>query len=199
MKNIIMTFGAALLVAFAADSARAYHGAGTNLGFMPFGFYQPYGIRYSTSVRTPPYFALNPPVYYGTRYARPYGASPFASPPLLSAPADYRARAVTQFVTPVPVAIGLEHCNPYCSDVLPVGPAGHDLHLHDGGTEGGQDGPSADAAAEPLPEELPEGDTVHWQSPAAGSSDWVVGPVRYNPFAILDGVAAEPRQRTVAR
>ena len=34
----------------------------------------------------PPYFALHPPVYYGIRYTRPYGASPFASVSQLHAP-----------------------------------------------------------------------------------------------------------------
>ena len=34
----------------------------------------------------PPYFALHPPVYYGIRYQRPYGVSPFASPSQLQAP-----------------------------------------------------------------------------------------------------------------
>lgn len=39
----------------------------------------------------PPYFALHPPVYYGIRYTRPYGASPFASAPQLQSPQGYAA------------------------------------------------------------------------------------------------------------
>lgn len=62
-------------------------------GFQPYGFYQPYGVRYRSSVAKPPYFALNPPVYYGTRHFRPYGISPFAAPPQVSAPAGYEGRA----------------------------------------------------------------------------------------------------------
>ena len=86
---------------FSASSANAqnFGGAG-NFGFQPFGFYQPYGAHYGTSIRTPPYFATNPPVYYGTRYARPYGLSPFAAPPMVSAPASYVGREATQFVRP---------------------------------------------------------------------------------------------------
>lgn len=61
-------------------------------GFQPFGFYQPYGARFGATLRQPPYFALNPPVYYGTRYARPYGVSPFASPPVVTAPPNYQSR-----------------------------------------------------------------------------------------------------------
>jgi hypothetical protein len=82
---------------------------GINPAFAPFGFYQPYGAQYGTSLRTPPYFALNPPVYYGTRYARPYGVSPFASPPLVQAPAGYQAQVSPAFVRP-PVN------NPYFTD-----------------------------------------------------------------------------------
>lgn len=83
----------------------------SNMGypFVPFGFYQPYGAQYGTSLRTPPYFALNPPVYYGTRYARPYGLSPFASPPVMDAPASYRGQVAPAFVRP-PVS-----SNPYIS------------------------------------------------------------------------------------
>ena len=68
--------------------------------FVPFGFYQPYGAHYATSLPTPPYFALNPPVYYGSRYSRPYGLSPFAAPPMMDAPADYRGKLAPQFVRP---------------------------------------------------------------------------------------------------
>lgn len=67
-------------------------GFGIN-GFQPFGFYQPYGIQYRSSVPTPPYFSVNPPVYYGTRHYRPYGISPFAAPPQVTAPASYEGSA----------------------------------------------------------------------------------------------------------
>lgn len=68
--------------------------------FLPFGFYQPYGASYSTSIRTPPYFSTNPPVYYGSRHARPYGLSPFASPPLVQAASNYESRLRSQFEQP---------------------------------------------------------------------------------------------------
>ncbi len=41
---------------------------------------------------TPPYFAMHPPVYYGERYYRPYGDSPFASWPQLQANPAYMPR-----------------------------------------------------------------------------------------------------------
>ncbi|HBV64972.1 MAG TPA: hypothetical protein DEF45_18350 [Rhodopirellula sp.] len=86
-------------------------------GFLPFGFYQPYGANYGTSLKTPPYFALNPPVYYGTRHARPYGLSPFASPPMVTAGENYQSRLRVQFQqprvpTPGPASRGDIRCNP---------------------------------------------------------------------------------------
>ena len=83
-------------------------------GFLPFGFYQPYGARYGNSIRTPPYFTTNPPVYYGARHARPYGISPFASPPLVTAGQNYESRLRSQFKQPqVPTPQPI--CNPCVS------------------------------------------------------------------------------------
>ena len=86
---------------FSAGEASAQAPGG--LGFFPYGFYQPYGAQYGTSLRTPPHFAVNPPVYYGARHARPYGISPFASPPMVSAGAGYQSRLRSGFLSP-PVA-----------------------------------------------------------------------------------------------
>ena len=90
-----------------SQEAAAQHPFG--FGFQPFGFYQPYGAQFGTSVRTPPYFATNPPVYYGARHSRPYGISPFASPPLVTAPSTYTGRLRSTFedgqhITPVPAS-----------------------------------------------------------------------------------------------
>ena len=43
------------------------------------------GAQYAFRNRmpTPPYFSIYSPVYYGARYQRPYGDSPYASYPLL--------------------------------------------------------------------------------------------------------------------
>lgn len=53
----------------------------------PFAFQFGYTLGYQNSfkyrVPAPPYFSVHPPVYYGKRYSRPYGESPFASWPLL--------------------------------------------------------------------------------------------------------------------
>jgi hypothetical protein len=87
--------------------------------FLPFGFYQPYGAFYGNSLRTPPHFSLNPPVYYGARHSRPYGASPFASPPLVTAGQNFQTRLRTQFEQPrVPTPgpyLRSEPCNPCVS------------------------------------------------------------------------------------
>lgn len=85
-------------IALASDTASAQRPG--SYSFLPFGFYQPYGAFYGNSIRTPPYFALNPPVYYGARHSRPYGASPFASPPLVTAGANFNTRLRTQFEQP---------------------------------------------------------------------------------------------------
>lgn len=109
-----------------ADKASAQFPGG--FGFAPFGFYQPFGARYSTSIRTPPYFATNPPVYYGARHARPYGLSPFAAPPQVQAGVDYRSRMRTEFLEPVvptPDRYRQPLCNPYIhhSSVIKAEPA----------------------------------------------------------------------------
>ncbi|MEM9644834.1 MAG: hypothetical protein AAF989_07560 [Planctomycetota bacterium] len=83
----------AVAITFAsAQDASAQYPGGVGFGFQPFGFYQPYGVQYRTRTATPPYFALNPPVYYGARYSRPYGISPFASPPVVGAPESFKGR-----------------------------------------------------------------------------------------------------------
>lgn len=103
----LLTFAAVMTT---TDTASAQQGFG-NLGFLPYGFYQPYGARYGTSIRTPPYFATNPPVYYGARHSRPYGVSPFASPPVVSAGQNYNSRLRTQFDQPR-VPTPEPRCNP---------------------------------------------------------------------------------------
>ena len=106
MKRLSLALLAiAILAVCHSQDAAAQHPFGN--GFQPFGFYQPYGAQFGTSVRTPPYFATNPPVYYGARHSRPYGISPFASPPVVTAPSTYTGRLRSTFedgqhITPVP-------------------------------------------------------------------------------------------------
>jgi len=71
----------------------------------PFAFQFGYALGFQNSFRnrlpTPPYFAIHPPVYYGQRYARPYGESPYASWPLLrSSPSYHAVPAEGHFVRP---------------------------------------------------------------------------------------------------
>ena len=74
-----------------------------------FGFYQPYGLRTETFSPTPPYFSIHPPVYYGQRYSRPYGISPFPAMPQVGVPADFKAiRRSESVVNP--------QMNPFCTD-----------------------------------------------------------------------------------
>lgn len=76
---------AALALLFANSSAQAQ---------MPYDFQYGYTLGYQNSfanrLPTPPYFSVYPPVYYGKRYERPYGDSPYAAfPQLRSAPNYY--------------------------------------------------------------------------------------------------------------
>lgn len=113
MKRFLATsllVAAAIVLSFNSASANNFD----SYGWLPYGFYQPYGARYGTSLRTPPHFAVNPPVYYGARHARPYGLSPFASPPLVTPGRGYESRLRTQFQQPlVPTPQPL--CNPCVS------------------------------------------------------------------------------------
>ena len=116
MKRILVSFCFLVLATLCSPSTVSAQGSGA-YGFLPYGFYQPYGGTYGTSLRTPPYFALNPPVYYGARHARPYGLSPFASPPQVSAEENYESRLRVQFAqprvpTPGPAPRGELQCNP---------------------------------------------------------------------------------------
>ncbi|MFO0923833.1 MAG: hypothetical protein U0905_15235 [Pirellulales bacterium] len=63
-----------------------------------FGFLYGYSLGQARAIRThlpaPPYFAVHPPVYYGERYARPYGDSPYASWPTLQANPNFRPEPI---------------------------------------------------------------------------------------------------------
>jgi hypothetical protein len=83
----------------------------------PFAFQFGYTLGYQNSfkyrVPAPPYFSVHPPVYYGKRYARPYGESPFASWPLLQPNPSYMP-----MTTATHSAISV--MNPYCEPHTPT-------------------------------------------------------------------------------
>ena len=66
--------------------------------------------RITSYVPAPPYFALHPPVYYGQRFTRPYGVSPFAAWPQLQSSAHYAPRPH--------VDRSLTIDNPYAAEVV---------------------------------------------------------------------------------
>ena len=88
--RFVMLLGFIALVAPGGASLRA-HDSGLAYGYL-FG----YGAMNTPAIRSfvpaPPYFALHPPVYYGQRYTRPYGDSPFASWPQLQPAPGYHPR-----------------------------------------------------------------------------------------------------------
>lgn len=57
-------------------------------------------------VPVPPYFAIHPPVYYGHRYFRSYGESPYARPARSSRPFIVSAQLITNPFVPQPAASG---------------------------------------------------------------------------------------------
>ena len=91
---------ATLLLGNACSSVQAFD---PNFGFL-YGYSLGQAYQFRNRLPTPPYFSVYPPVYYGERYARPYGESPFASWPLLSAGDDYRPR---------PTRTPVHYSNPY--------------------------------------------------------------------------------------
>ncbi|GAA4456822.1 hypothetical protein [Novipirellula rosea] len=123
MKSIVVAAVLALaaIVATSESASAQYPDAGGVFPFGGYGFYSPYGSYYGTSLRTPPYFATNPPVYYGARYARPYGMSPFAAPPMVNAPTSYRGRLESEFMTPPGASHGPigNPCISYSASVKP--------------------------------------------------------------------------------
>lgn len=96
-------------------------------GYM-FGYSLGQANQFRNRLPAPPYFAVHPPVYYGQRYARPYGESPFASWPLLTAGDDYQPR---------PHQSPVIYANPHVSGAAPCAdcavPAAESTHLGNGG------------------------------------------------------------------
>lgn len=70
---------------------------------------------------TPPYFALHPPVYYGQRFYRPYGDSPYASWPQLQPNPAYTPRPQAANG----MAVGTVIDNPYCPPFGHANQSGH--------------------------------------------------------------------------
>ena len=88
--------GLAVLAALCVMPAitSAYDGCGPNVWFDQPAFGcggSLYGLGY---VPVPPYFALHPPVYYGERYYRSYGESPFARVDYSSRPHRIQAQVI---------------------------------------------------------------------------------------------------------
>jgi hypothetical protein len=84
VTKFILSIAAALALTCFASNSQAQG---------PFDYQFGYTLGYQNSFRnrlpTPPYFAIYPPVYYGKRYERPYGDSPYASFPQLRSAPDY--------------------------------------------------------------------------------------------------------------
>ena len=84
VTKLILSIAAVLAVGNFAPSVQAQGPYG-----FQFGYAQGYQNSFRNRLPTPPYFAIYPPVYYGKRYERPYGDSPYAAFPQLQSAPDY--------------------------------------------------------------------------------------------------------------
>jgi hypothetical protein len=86
MKIVPLAAGFLLALSLAGSARADLDGLGMAylFGYRNFG-----GVGFNINNQTPPYFAMHPPVYYGQRYSRPYGVSPFATWPQLQANPAY--------------------------------------------------------------------------------------------------------------
>lgn len=98
------------LMALLAPMASAASAQDNGLGY---AYLFGYGANNTSAIRSyvppPPYFALHPPVYYGQRYTRPYGESPFAAWPQLRSPAGYYPRPAAPHAQPVIINFAPAH------------------------------------------------------------------------------------------
>lgn len=87
----LLLLGVISLLTPLGATAQAQDASGLGYAYL-FG----YGAVNNSAIRSyvppPPYFSLHPPVYYGQRYARPYGDSPYASWPQLQSAAGYHPK-----------------------------------------------------------------------------------------------------------
>jgi len=92
----------------------------------PFAFQFGYTLGYQNSfkyrVPAPPYFSVHPPVYYGKRYARPYGESPYASWPLLQSNPSYMPMPMNDHAA-------MNIVNRYCEEHIPTLGVGEEQNI----------------------------------------------------------------------
>jgi hypothetical protein len=104
IRNLLLASLAAGLFVLVGQTASAQYGG---FPFGGYGYNTGYGLPYwTTSVPTPPYYALHPPVYYSVPVPRTYGYSPFAYPGCVMTPEVVMPRAETiinPHVQPLPL------------------------------------------------------------------------------------------------
>ncbi|MEM7473822.1 MAG: hypothetical protein AAF483_02455 [Planctomycetota bacterium] len=122
LQKIIL---AALLLLAVSAPAKAHDGLG-GLGLAYLFGYNASSAGSTSYNHNVPYFALHPPVYYGQRYARPFGVSPYASWPQLSANPGYAPVMIDDDRLPRPLVIEIPQGGsaPKSSEMVkkPVGP-----------------------------------------------------------------------------
>lgn len=114
LKRLVLSCLALIVLSASAKADCGGLGLGYLFGYGGFGNV---GLGTTAFGPPPPYFALHPPVYYGKRYARPYGVSPYAAWPQLQPAAGY---APQQHVNRAPHMI----TNQYFPPAAPIAPVG---------------------------------------------------------------------------
>ncbi len=138
VSKLILSCTAIIAVSFVCPSSQAQ-----DLYAFQFGYSLGYQNSFRNRLPAPPYFAVYPPVYYGKRFERPYGDSPYASfpqlrsapnyypvpkePPVLSnttvvnphmEPSSVKVHGQPVAVVPTRVNRTIEIINPFASDLL---------------------------------------------------------------------------------
>ncbi|MFN3190489.1 MAG: hypothetical protein ACE361_08195 [Aureliella sp.] len=116
MRSLKFLAPCLLLLAASANQAQAQQGCGIGLSYL-YGYNGFNNYSATTYNRSVPYFSLHPPVYYGKRYTRPYGASPFAAWPQLQANSGYAPAMGANLTQVRPLVI----TNPYMPGHSPAG------------------------------------------------------------------------------
>jgi hypothetical protein len=114
--NRLKTLVFVALVALGASEVSHAQVLDPAYGF-PFGYSLGAQASFRNRLPTPPYFSIYPPVYYGKRYVRPYGESPYASFPLLGQVPNYNP-VPAETRASVPVTIVNPHA-PCCDEKAP--------------------------------------------------------------------------------
>lgn len=113
MKRLVCKFLLAIgsIGAFSTSTAHAID----PLVGLPYAWGLGGQYAFRNQLPTPPYFSIYSPVYYGARFQRPYGDSPYASYPLLGQVPGYSPVPKESYAVP-PRAVTNPYSDGCCSE-----------------------------------------------------------------------------------